>query len=194
MKKILVWRFDSDVDRMPMQAVRLTVRTVTMRDYGEFQRLSRLGVQLWEQKFPLVEGDAGEGTELVDAVEVTEQPGDKTKQVRPYGAGVYLGIYKRWARLAPATVQVEVLSAPGDGKGKKSSEVDWDAEQDTWPWSPSSLEGLGWDKPDAMMDLPTDFFFTWERTVFDVNPGVWGGARTSDAPGAKKKTGLVALY
>ena len=107
-----------------------------------------------------------------------------------------------WARLASATAMVEVLGAsqepPVSGRGKKaqpaSVEIDWDAPQDTWPWSPSSMSALGWDNPDSVMDLPTDFFFAWEQAVLDVNPGVWGAARTSDAPNAKKKTGLVAIY
>ena len=41
MKKVLVWRFD-ELDGMPMQAVRLTLRTVNMRGFGEVQRLARL--------------------------------------------------------------------------------------------------------------------------------------------------------
>jgi hypothetical protein len=135
LKKTLVWRFDDEVDRMPMHAVRLTVRTVTMRDYGEFQRLSRLGVQLWEQKFPLVEGEAGEGTELVDAAEVTEQPGDKSKQVRPYGAGVYLGIYKRWARLAAG-------HCAGRG-GDRAPAIVRARRRARWTGTPSRIPGRG---------------------------------------------------
>jgi len=214
MKKTLVWRFDDEVDRMPMQAVRLVVRTASMRDYGEFQRLTRLATEIWEQRFPLLNGNSVteevDGEAAVDAPESvlesasegSEAAGEKPRQTRAEGSGVYLDVYRRWARLVAATAAVEVLGAgqqtPVFGKGKKGQpapvEIDWDASQDAWPWSPSSLAALGWDKPDPIMDVPTDFFFAWEQAVLDVNPGVWGAARTSDAPNAKKKTGLVAIY
>lgn len=203
MKKTLVWRFDDVVDRMPMQAIRVVVRTLTMRDYGEFQRLTRLATEMWEQKFPLL--DVGE-TDTVAKEESQSEEGaealEKPRQTRAEGSGVYLDIYRRWARLAASTATVEVLGAGQQaavfGKGKKGQpapqEIDLDADADTWPWSPSSMSGMGWDSPDPIMDLPSDFFFAWEQAALDVNPGVWGAARTSDAPNAKKKTGLVALY
>ena len=49
MKKVLIWRFD-ELDGMPMQAVRLTLRTVNMRGFGEVQRLAVDGNVTKERK------------------------------------------------------------------------------------------------------------------------------------------------
>ena len=198
MKKVLIWRFD-ELDGMPMQAMRLTLRTVNMRGFGEVQRLARLAVKTWDLAYPLEDAPVLSGEtepEIQAAAEGEEQAvvkKDEPRKVRPAGANGALDIYRRWARLPPSTVMVDIIPA---AKGKKEVEVDWDLPPDAWPWSASSVEGLGWLNPDAMLDVPLDFFFQWEAAALAANPGVWSEALTSDAPDAdgKKTAGLVALY
>ena len=198
MKKVLIWRFD-ELDGMPMQAVRLTLRTVNMRGFGEVQRLARLAVKTWDLAYPLEDAPVLSGEtepEIQAAAEGEEQAvvkKDEPRKVRPAGANGALDIYRRWARLPPSTVMVDIVPA----RNKKKEEVDWDLlPPDAWPWSASSVGGLGWDNPDAMLDVPLDFFFQWEAAALAANPGVWSEALTSDVPDAdgKKTSGLVALY
>lgn len=134
MKKVLVWRFD-ELDGMPMQAVRLTLRTVNMRGFGEVQRLVRLAVQTWDIRYPLEDASlplpeaqaepAAEGEEQAVAKK------DEPRKVRPAGANGALDIYLVLG--VPSPVHRDGGHCSGR-EGQEEVEVDWDC---CWirPWS-----------------------------------------------------------
>ena len=104
-----------------MQAVRLTLRTVNMRGFGEVQRLARLAVQTWDLAYPLenapvLSGEtepeiqaAAEGEE--QAVVKKDEPGrcasQPTARFRHLPA---LGV-------SPSTVMVDIIPAKGQEGG-----------------------------------------------------------------------------
>lgn len=195
MKRVLVWRFDP-VDQMPMQAIRLSVRTLSMAGYGEHGRLKRLAVQTWDSENPLQDADSDLPPDLLPPSGTDDESNDvkpaKDNKIRPYGSAISLDMYRRWSRLVPGTAVVEVIRP---GTKAKAVEVDWDADPGEWAWSESSLKEIGFDQPGSSMTVPFDFFLAWEAAVLEVNPGLWGTPLTSDFmdPNPKKASGLIAL-
>ena len=170
MQSTITYRFDPD-DETPVEAIRLTTRTIKIKDVGAHARMSQEAINQWRHEYGL-DPEVKEGE---------TPPPDKNptqEQMVTYHA------YTRWAKCACATGKVQVVK-----RTKKGKELDEDAP-DTWPWEDSSLAALGLDKPEGAMELKTDLLEAWERAVDGVNPGVFGRPLTSQA---KKKTGVLSV-
>ena len=184
MQSTITYRFDPD-DETSIEALRLTTRTIKIKDVGAHARMSQEAINQWRHECGLdpepVEGNgstpsAGSGTHSPTVPTPEKNP--TQEQMVTYNA------YTRWAKCACATGKVQVVK-----RTKKGKELDEDAP-DTWPWEDSSLAALGLDKPEGAMDLKTDLLEAWERAVDGVNPGVFGRPLTSQA---KKKTGVLSV-
>ena len=177
MQSTITYRFDPD-DETPVEAIRLTTRTIKIKDVGAHARMNQEAINQWRHECGLdaepVEGDGSTSSP-------TPPPPEKNptqEQMVTYNA------YTRWAKCACATGKVQVVK-----RTKKGKDLDEDAP-DTWTWEESSLAALGLDKPEGAMDLKTDLLEAWERAVDSVNPGVFGRPLTSQA---KKKTGVLSV-
>ncbi len=175
MQSTITYRFDPD-DETPVEAIRLTPRTIKIKDVGAHARMNQEAINQWRHECQFDKLTDPESTtpvpEPVDAKNPTQE------QMVTYNA------YTRWAKCACATGKVQVVK-----RTKKGKELDEDAP-DTWPWEDSSLAALGLDKPEGAMELKTDLLEAWERAVDGVNPGVFGRPLTSQA---KKKTGVLSV-
>lgn len=175
MQSTITYRFDPD-DESPFEAIRITAKTIKIKDVGAHARMSQEAINQWRHECgfdtPPQEPVDGEPTETQPEKNPTQE------QMVSYNA------YSRWAKCACATGPVKVVK-----RTKKSKELDEDAP-DTWPWEDSSLAMLGLDKPEGAMELKTDFLEAWEKAVDSVNPGVFGRPLTSTA---KKKTGVLSV-
>ena len=177
MQSTITYRFDPD-DETPVEAIRLTTRTIKIKDVGAHARMSQEAINQWRHECGLdaepVEGNGSASSPTVPPPEKNPTQ----EQMVTYNA------YTRWAKCACATGKVQVVK-----RTKKGKELDEDAP-DTWPWEESSLAALGLDKPEGAMELKTDLLEAWERAVDGVNPGVFGRPLTSQA---KKKTGVLSV-
>lgn len=195
----LTYVFD-ECEHPELQAVRITVGTGSMRVIGTHSRLVRLADGLAEQenRQALVEEQAGalvadvDGDGALDEGACVSTPEAKPEaRVKAPPAGeerpedvVRVNLYRRWALLAAVTRKVQVVK-----RGRKARELDLE-NPDAWPWQESSLEGLGWDRPGPVVDLPADLFTSWELHAQRVNPGTFGPPLTG---AVKKKTGLISV-
>ena len=170
MQSTITYRFDPD-DDTPFEAMRLTARTIKIKDVGAHARMNQEAINQWRHEYGL-DADVKEGETPSPDKNPTQE------QMVTYNA------YTRWAKCACATGKVQVVK-----RTKKGKELDEDAP-DTWPWEDSSLAALGLDKPEGAMGLKTDLLEAWERAVDGVNPGVFGRPLTSQA---KKKTGVLSV-
>ncbi len=173
MQSTITYRFDPD-DETPVEAIRLTTRTIKIKDVGAHARMNQEAINQWRHECGLdAKPDAPE-----ESKEAQPDKNPTQEQMVTYNA------YTRWAKCACATGKVQVVK-----RTKKGKELDEDAP-DTWPWEESSLAALGLDKPEGAMELKTDLLEAWERAVDGVNPGVFGRPLTSQA---KKKTGVLSV-
>ncbi len=190
MQSTITYRFDPD-DETIFEAIRLTARTIKIKDVGAHARMSQEAVNQWRHECQFdklndpepADGPTAPVPEPVDGSK--SSPTNRQPETNPTQEQmVTYNAYTRWAKCACATGKVQVVK-----RAKKSKELDEDAP-DTWPWEDSSLAALGLDKPEGAMDLKTDLLEAWERAVDGVNPGVFGRPNTSQA---KKKTGDLSI-
>ena len=177
MQSTITYRFDPD-DETAIEALRITARTIKIKDVGAHARMSQEAINQWRH-------ECGLDAEPVEGNGSTSSPTPPQPDKNPTQEQmVTYNAYTRWAKCACATGKVQVVK-----RTKKGKELDEDAP-DTWPWEESSLAALGLDKPEGAMELKTDLLEAWERAVDGVNPGVFGRPLTSQA---KKKTGVLSV-
>lgn len=179
MQTTVIYRFDEE-DDSALEAVKITAHTVTIRGVGTQARLAKLATAQWRAELTpaaVVTTINAEGEVDGAATDLPTTDENDPEQIVRYNAFI------RWATCAAGTGSVAVIK-----RTKKSRELDTDLAE-SWPWEPSSLAALGWDKPEGVLDMKTDLFDAWEKTVQNANPGVFGRALTSTA---KKKTGVIA--
>lgn len=184
MKRTLTYKFEAG-EHPTLQAVRITVSTVTMSGIGKHARMLREAVEQWRiDTGQEPETDNSEaGTEEAQVAPVPPTPTEAEKAERNW----LYSQYTRWPILAATTAMVSVIQ-----HGKKGKPVELDDEQsDDWPWQESSLAALGWDNPKGVGELPVDLFTAWEAQAMAVNPGIFGPPQTSI--NGKKKGGLVQI-
>lgn len=183
MQTTLIYRFDEE-DDTTLEAVKITAHTVTIRGVGTQARMAKLATAQWRAELTPAavvtstinaEGEVDSVAATISDLPVADE--NDPEQIVKYNAFV------RWATCAAGTGSVAVIK-----RTKKSRELDTDLAE-TWPWEPSSLAALGWDKPEGVLDIKTDLFDAWEKAVQNANPGVFGKPLTSTA---KKKTGVIA--
>ena len=180
MQTTVTYRFDP-IDYTPLEAIRITAKTVTIRELGAQARMAKQAAEQWRAELPAPpEPPAGETAPPLPTEPTDDMDGAESVKYQ---------LYLRWSTAAAGTANIEVVRrrvlAPGE---QPPPELDPD-QPHTWPWEPSSLAALGWDQPQGIMDIKFDLFAAWERAVQEANPGVFGRALTS---GAKKKTGVIA--
>ncbi len=184
MQTTLIYRFDP-IDTTPLEAIRITAKTVTIRELGAQARLAKQATEQWRAELP-VNAPAAESEPPGPAPELPLAPTDDTE---PEDALKYQ-MYLRWATAVAGTAHIDVVRRRVLAKDEAPPpELDPD-QPHAWPWEPSSLVALGWDQPQGILDVKTDLFAAWEKAVQDANPGVFGRALTS---GAKKKTGVISI-
>lgn len=197
MRATLTYRFD-DGEHLELEAVRVTVGTGSMRVIGTHSRLVRLASEIAEAENKAEFEDevaAHAAGVVVAAVVEAEGQGEEDDEAEmpsePAGAGerpedvVRVNLYRRWALLSAVTRSIQVVR-----RSKKLKELDPE-DPDKWPWQDSSMEGLGWDKPGPVIDLPADLFTSWELYAQRVNPGTFGPPLTGSTK--KNRAGLISV-
>ena len=193
MKRTLTYKFEAG-EHPTLQAVRITVSTVTMSGIGKHARMLREAVEQWRQdtgQEPDQEEPNGQEERIRQGNEEAQEgllvpPAAPTEAEKAERNWLY-SQYTRWAILAATTAMVSVIQ---HGKKGKTVELD-DNQSDDWPWQESSLAALGWDNPKGVGELPVDLFTAWEAQSMAVNPGIFGPPQTG--ANGKKKGGLVQI-
>jgi hypothetical protein len=172
MQQTLTYRSDP-TDEVSYEAIRITVKTLTVGQIGAHARLTQQVQNQWQVDNNLPpEGPIA-------------TPPDPSNTIS-HEAQLYLYQYKRWVTCYVATVGVQVVE-----RTKKLTLSDLDDDNpETWPWAKSSLTALGLDKPEGILNIKSDLLDAWEIAAMTVNPGVFGGQNLTASP--KKKTGLIA--
>lgn len=175
MQSTLTYRFDPDDDTKTadgtlLEAVRLTVKSMTMRQVGAQARMAQEATDQWR---------TDNGLKLPDDA----PPGTVAPEPTPEMIVTYNAMMK-WTVAAAATCKVQIVK-----RGKKIQELDLE-NPDGWPWQDSSMSAMGWDQPASVLDVKTDMLEAWDRAAQTVNPGTFGRPLTS---AAKKTTGVISV-
>lgn len=176
MQATLTYRYDQDdnvagPDGSTLEAVRITVKRLTIRQVGEQARKAAAATKQWQADHGLI-------------LPQDAPPGSQAPEPTPEQLVYYSGMMK-WTIASAATSKVQIVK-----RTKKSLDLDPD-NADTWPWQESSLTALGWDEAGSALDMPTDLINAWDQTAQSVNPGTFGRPLTSQPK--KTATGVIGV-
>jgi hypothetical protein len=184
MQSTLTYRFETD-ENPELEAIRITVKTLTMAGVGQHAKLLREAIEMWRVD-----------TNNPEFGKEVSNNGKEEEEGRPEGVltpkeptreeEVLYNHYARWAVIASATVDKVLIVK----RGKTTKELDED-NTDSWPWETTSTAAMGWDKPSGILDIPIDLFTAWEKQAYAVNPGLFGPAGNNVAK--KKGVGLISV-